>query len=163
MKKLIFFFIIFIFNFSFSQITISDNKLIKDGKSYKFSKYQEVLTNSEAQVLFKRSRTNRTISNVFAGFGGAFLGYGLARIVSTPSEYKSTFYGTTTTIKNDKGAYWACAGVGAVLVGIGIPFAVSAKNNAEKAVALENGEGVAFKPFFKFESTGTGIALSYNF
>jgi hypothetical protein len=133
MKKLIFFlqssFLIFFL------LTISGNKLIKDGKSYKFSKYQ-VLTNSEA-VLFKRSRTNRTISNVFA-----ILGYGLARIVSTPSEYKATFYGTTTTVKNDKGAYWACAGVGAVLVGIGIPFAVSAKNNAENAVALENGEGL---------------------
>ena len=159
MKKLIFFFTIFIFNFSFSQVTISGNKLIKDGKSYKFSKYQEVLTNSEAQVLFKRSRTNRTISNVFAGFGGGFMGFGLARALSGGD--KTVIINGQTVTQKSKG--WELVGIGAGLVGIGIPFALAAKKNTQKALELENGTGTAFQPYFKIETAGTGLALSYNF
>ena len=159
MKKLIFFFTIFIFNFSFSQVTISGNKLIKDGKSYKFSKYQEVLTNSEAQVLFKRSRTNRTISNVFAGFCGGFMGFGLARALSGGD--KTVIINGQTVTQKSKG--WELVGIGAGLVGIGIPFALAAKKNTQKALELENGTGTAFQPYFKIETAGTGLALSYNF
>ena len=159
MKKLIFLFTIFIFNFSFSQVTISGNKLIKDGKSYKFSKYQEVLTNSEAQVLFKRSRTNRTISNVFAGFGGGFMGFGLARALSGGD--KTVIINGQTVTQKSKG--WELVGIGAGLVGIGIPFALAAKKNTQKALELENGTGTAFQPYFKIETAGTGLALSYNF
>ena len=159
MKKLIFLFTIFIFNFSFSQVTISGNKLIKDGKSYRFSKYQEVLTNSEAQVLFKRSRTNRTISNVFAGFGGGFMGFGLARALSGGD--KTVIINGQTVTQKSKG--WELVGIGAGLVGIGIPFALAAKKNTQKALELENGTGTAFQPYFKIETAGTGLALSYNF
>ena len=159
MKKLIFLFTIFIFNFSFSQVTISGNKLIKDGKSYKFSKYQEVLTNSEAQVLFKRSRTNRTISNVFAGFGGGFMVFGLARALSGGD--KTVIINGQTVTQKSKG--WELVGIGAGLVGIGIPFALAAKKNTQKALELENGTGTAFQPYFKIETAGTGLALSYNF
>lgn len=162
MKKIIFLFAIFICNFIFSQVSLSGNKLVKDGQPYKFSEYKEVLTNAEAQTLFKKARTNRTIGNIFAGVGGAFMGFGLARIISTPSEY--TVYGTSTTIKNNKSPFWTAIGIGAVVTGLGIPFAVLAKKNTEKAIAIENGESSnAFQPYFQLESAGNGISLSYNF
>lgn len=54
-------------------------------------------------------------------------------------------------------------GIGAGLVGIGIPFAISAEKNAKRALALENGESNVFKPHFKIENSENGIAFSYHF
>jgi hypothetical protein len=48
-------------------------------------------------------------------------------------------------------------------VGVGIPFALAANKNAKKAISIENGEPTAFQPYFKLESAGNGLALSYNF
>lgn len=163
MKKSIIFFAIFISGFSFSQVTLSGNKLMKDGQSYKFSEYKQVLTNAESQTLFKRARTNKTIGNIFGGIGGGLMGFGLARIIITPKETTYNFNGTTSTVKNDKGPYWTTVGIGAVLVGLGIPFSISSQKNVEKAIALENGESVSFQPYFQLEGTGNGVALSYNF
>jgi len=33
----------------------------------------------------------------------------------------------------------------------------------KKALEIENGEPTAFQPYFKLETAGTGMALSYNF
>ncbi|MCW4451571.1 hypothetical protein OK344_05050 [Kaistella sp. BT6-1-3] len=53
-------------------------------------------------------------------------------------------------------------GIGVVLIGIGIPFAIAANKNAKKALEIENGGATAFKPYFRVETAGTGMALSYN-
>ena len=65
-------------------------------------------------------------------------------------------------IEKPKGS-WTIIGIGAGLIGIGIPFAIAADKNAKKAIAIENGEPTAFQPYFKLESAGNGLALSYNF
>lgn len=74
-----------------------------------------------------------------------------------------TINGQPQVIKQDKSAAWTAVGIGAGIVGIGIPFALAAKKNADKAIQLENSESTAFQPYFKVETAGNGLALSYHF
>ncbi len=62
-----------------------------------------------------------------------------------------------------KGEGWGFVAAGVGIIGIGIPFALATDKNTKKALEIENGGANAFQPYFKLESTGNGIALSYNF
>jgi len=146
----------------FSQVSLDKNKLVKEGVSYKLSDYKSVLVNPEAQQYFKKSRTNNTVGSIFGGVGGAFMGFGIARALSG-GETKVMINNSVQTVKQDKGGAWALVGIGAGIVGIGIPFAVAAHKNAKKAIAIENGETTAFTPYFRLETAGNGFAFSYNF
>ena len=99
---------------------------------------------------------------MFAGIGGGVLGFGLARALSG-GETKVNINGQTQVVKQDKSTAWTAVGIGAGIVGIGIPFAIAANKNAKKALEIENGGATAFQPYFKLETAGNGMALSYNF
>jgi len=146
---------------AFGQVSVKKNKLVKDGQTYKMSQYENVFSNAEALETFKKSRTNNTVGSIFAYTGGFGIGLGLGGILFSPKEYQHSLSGNM--IKNDKSGYWAIVGIGAGLVGIGIPFAIASKKNMDKALQIENGESTAFQPYFKLESAGNGLALSYNF
>lgn len=161
MKKFLLFTVLFSAQSVFSQVTMENNRLVKDGQTYKMSQYNDVFKNPEAATLFKKARTNATVGQVFAYAGGFSLGLGLATLISGK---KNTVYanGTSYTKEAKKGGLgFLAAGVG--LIGVGVPFAMSANKNAKKAIALENGEATAFQPYFKLESAGNGLAFSYNF
>ncbi|EKB61018.1 hypothetical protein [Bergeyella zoohelcum] len=146
----------------FAQVSLDGNKLLKDGQSYKFKEYEQVFNNAEAKVYFKKARTNKTVGDIISFTGGFGLGLGLAGVLFTPQYSTEKISGQK--FKNDKGGYWTMLGIGAGLVGVSIPFYVGYGKNASKAVAIENGtEPVSFKPYFKVESNGSNIALSYNF
>lgn len=162
MKKVLFLTIALFFQSTYAQVEMSGNKLMKDGQTYKMSKYNDVFKNPEALSYFKKARTNNTVGTIFAGVGGGVMGVGLARALSG-GKTNVTVNGQPQTIKQDNSAAWTAVGIGAGIVGIGIPFALAAKKNADKAIQLENGESTAFQPYFKLESAGTGLALSYNF
>lgn len=161
MNKTILFSALIFSQFYFAQVSLEKNKLVKDGVRYKYSKYEEVFQNNEAKEYFKKSRTNGTVSEVFAYTGGGALGFGLATLI-TGKKNTITSNGVTYTKEAKKGGLGILlAGVG--LIGVGIPFAIAADKNAKKAVELENGEITAFRPYFKVESAENGLALSYNF
>lgn len=162
MKKILLLSVALLSQMNFAQISLEKNKLVKDGTKYKMSDYRSVFKNQEALNYFQKSRTNNTLGTIFGAAGGAFMGFGLAKALSGGETKVTTNYGTQT-IKQDKGSAWALVGIGAGLVGIGIPFALAAKKNADKAIATENGEATAFQPYFKVESACNGIAMSYNF
>lgn len=147
------------FQQAFGQVSISSNRLIKDGQEYRFSKYRDVFSNPEARTAFSKARTNSTVGQIFAYTGGFAIGFGL--IPALQGNKTETRNGMT--YKRDASAAWTVVGIGAGLVAIGIPFAVASGKNAEKALKLENGESTAFKPYFKLETAGNGMALSYNF
>lgn len=161
MKKLTIFFLFLCFNSAFSQISIEKNKLVKDGTKYKFSQYEQVFQNSEAREYFKKARSNKTAGEIFAYTGGFSLGFGLVTLISGK---KNTVYsnGVAYTKEAKKGG-WGFLGAGVGLIGIGIPFALAAEKNAKKSLQIENGESTAFQPYFKIESAGNCLALSYNF
>ncbi|SFI28306.1 hypothetical protein [Halpernia frigidisoli] len=153
---------VFLFsNFYFSQVTIESNHLVKDGKSYKLSQYEDVLQSDAAKSYVKKARTNNTVGQIFAGVGGASLGFGLARALSG-GKTTITINGTQQIIKQNKTNAYAAMGVGAGLIGIGVPFILAANKNLKKGIAAENGE-VAKTAYFKIEAAGNGFALSYNF
>ena len=161
MKKILLLGLLISFQTVFSQVSMEKNKLVKDGVKYKFSKYEEVFQNSEAKDYFKKARTNNTAATIFAYTGGFGLGFGLATLISG-KENTIHANGTTYTKEAKKGGWgFLLGGVG--LIGIGIPFALAADKNAKKAIELENGATTAFQPYFKLESAGNGLALSYNF
>lgn len=162
MKKILLFCLALSFQSAFSQVSMSGNKLMKDGHTYKISKYNEVFKNTEALSYFKKARTNNTVGTIFAGVGGGVLGVGIARALSG-GQTTVTINGQPQVIKQDNSAAWTAVGIGAGIVGIGIPFALAAKKNADKAIQLENGESTAFQPYIKVETAGNGLALSYNF
>ena len=159
MNKFLLFFAFFIAQNVFSQVTISGNRLIKDGQEYKFSKYRDVFTNSEAEVAFSKARTNSTVGQIFAYAGGFGIGFGL--IPALQGNKTETRNGMV--YKRDASSAWTVVGIGAGLVAIGIPFAIASNKNADKALKLENGEEIAFQPYFKLETAGNGMAVSYNF
>ncbi|MBW8362401.1 MAG: hypothetical protein K0M56_09485 [Kaistella sp.] len=159
MKKILLFTVLFCAQSVFSQVTMEKNKLVKDGQTYKMSQYNAVFKNPEAVSLFKKARTNATVGQIFAYTGGFAIGFGIIPALS--GKKQEVRNGIVYENQPSKG--WAVVGIGAGLVGIGIPFAIAANKNAEKAMALENGEATAFQPYFKLETTGNGLALSYNF
>lgn len=160
MKKLFLFSLLLLFQFSFSQVSMSKGKLNKEGQTYKLSEYEQVFQNPDAIAYFKKYRTNNTVSLIFGGAGGACIGFGLARALSGGDKTVYDTYGVAHELET-KG--WELVGIGAGLVAIGIPFALSAKKNQNKAIDAENGKNTAFQPYFKMETLGTGLALSYIF
>jgi len=159
MKKQILLSLTLAFQFSFSQVSLSNGKLNKDGKDYKFSEYKQVFQNQEALNYYTKYKTNKNFSLVFGGVGGACMGFGLARALSGGDKTFIDSYGVTHKTKT-KG--WELVGVGAGLVAIGIPFSLSAKKNLNKAIDIENGTIIP-SAYFKIETSGSSIALSYNF
>lgn len=161
MKNLILFVSILLSQISFAQVSYEKNKLIKDGVKYKLSKYEDVFTKTEARDYFKKARTNKTVGEIFAYSGGFSLGFGIGRLLAGGEK---TVYvnGVKQTFKSESKG-WGFIAAGAGLIGIGIPFALAADKNAKKAISIENGETVAFQPYFKIESIGNGLAMSYNF
>lgn len=151
---------LFVFQQAFAQVSLSGNRLSKDGQTYKFSQYKEVFTRPEAQAVFQKSRTNNTMAQVFSYSGGFLVGFGL--VPALKGKKQEIRNGIVYENQPNKG--WTLVGIGAGLIGVGIPFAVGASKNAKKAIEIENGEtATAFKPHFKLESAGTGLSLSYNF
>ncbi len=159
MKKQFLLTFIFFFQFSFSQVSLSNGKLNKDGLDYKFSEYKQVFQNQEALNYYTKYKTNKTVSMIFGGVGGACMGFGLARALSGGDKTFVDSYGVTHKTKT-KG--WGLVGVGAGLVGIGIPFSLSAKKNLNKAIDIENGIKTP-SAYFKIETSVNSIVLSYNF
>lgn len=161
MKKIIFFGLAFCFQSIFSQVSVGKNRLVKDGTKYRFSQYEQVFQNTEARDYFKKVRSNKTAAEIFAYTGGFSLGFGLATLISGK---ENTIYANGTAYKKEaKKGGWGFLAAGVGLIGVGIPFAIAAKKNTDQAIQLENGEPTAFQPYFKLESAGNGMALSYHF
>lgn len=161
MKKLLLFTAVLLINFGFSQVSMQGDKLVKDGQTYKMKDYKSVFENEEARAYFEKAKTNSTVSQAFALVGGVAIGVGVTRAIMGPGK-RYDLNGKVIG-KNEKPKFtWGLAGIGLGVVGIGIPFALAAKKNADKAIRIENGE-TAFQPYFKLETAGNGLALSYNF
>lgn len=161
MNKILLLVAMICFQTAFSQVSLEQNRLVKDGVKYKFSKYEEVFENKEALESFKKARTNKVVGEIFAYTGGFTLGFGLAQALQSKNKTINV-NGQTVKVEKAKGA-GTIIGVGVGLIGIGIPFAIATGKNAKKALDIENGETTAFQPYFKLESAGNGMALSYNF
>ncbi|QFG52099.1 hypothetical protein [Chryseobacterium sp.] len=159
MKKMILFGMMLSFTLGTAQVTMEKNKLVKDGQTYKLKEFRSVFKDPNAASTFHKARTNAAVSNVFGYAGGFLIGFGIVPALSG----KKTEVRNGVVYENKPSRGWAVVGIGAGLVGVGIPFAYAADKQAKKALALENGEPTAFRPHFKLESAGTGVALSYNF
>lgn len=159
MKKILLLGVMISFQSVFSQVSMTGNKLEKDGQTYKMSKSNDVFSNPEAQKAFKKARTNNTVGQIFAISGGSLIGIGIIPALSGKKQEVRN----GMVYENQPSRGWAVVGVGAALVGVGIPFAVAAGKNAKKALEIENGGATAFQPYFRLETAGTGMALSYNF
>ncbi|KIA89254.1 hypothetical protein [Kaistella jeonii] len=148
----------------FSQVALSGNKLIKDGKTYKMYQYEQVFQKSEALENMKKARSNNTIASILGFGGGISLGFGIAQLIAhgkTRTAYD--IFGNPYTIKPDNNDAWILIGAGAGLIVIAIPLSAAGKKKVDQAIRIENGETTSFKPYFKIENSGNGLALSYNF
>ncbi len=163
MKKVLFLSLIFYFQSIFSQVSMSGNKLEKDGQLYAMSEYRKVFKNVDAINYFSKSRTNATAASVVGFTGGLAVGGGLANILFSPKMETFGSHGSTYEVRTDHSVAWLVTGIGAGLIVVGIPFALAAKKNTKKAIKLENGESTVFQPYFRLETAGNGLALSYNF
>ena len=148
------------FQFTFSQVSLSNGKLYKDGQNYRFSDYKQVFQNQEALNYYQNYKTNKTVSMIFGGLGGALMGFGFARALSGGDK---TYVDDNGTVHKTETKGWGLVGLGAGLVAVGIPFSISAKKNLNKAIDTENNKNTGFNPYFKLETSGTALALSYNF
>lgn len=148
----------------FSQVTLSGNRLERDGQSYKFSQYEKAFSNPVASNFFKKGRANKTAGDVVSSIGGFGMGLSLGLILSSPKEQNVSYgpYGSGT-VKTDNSSRWAVFGASAGIALVSIPFYIGAKKNFDKAIAAENTQSNAFHPYFKLNNTSDGLALSYHF
>jgi len=163
MKKIIFASAILLTQTVYSQVSLSGNKFLKDGKTYKISQYDQVFQKSESLELLKKAKTNRTTATVLCFGGGFSLGFGIAQIIAhgkTKTAYD--IFGNPYTIKPRNTTAWTMVAIGGGLVAIAIPVGAGAKKDIDEAIKMENGT-TAFQPYFKIENSGGGLALSYNF
>lgn len=163
MKKILFLGLALTFQSAFSQVSMSGNKLEKNGQTYKISEYDKVFTNPVATDYFKKGRSNKTAGDVISSIGGFGMGLSLGLIISTPKDQKVSTPNGSVTTTTDNSARWAVLGASAGIALVSIPFYLGAKKNFDKAIQNENGETTAFQPYFKLQSAGNGVALSYNF
>ncbi len=164
MNKIVLFSLLFLAQNAFSQVSVVKNKLVKDGQTYKMRQYTEVFKNPEAVTNFKLAKTNRTIADVLAITGGIGMGFTLGQIITSPKEGRLPDpFGGYVVFKTDNSARWTVFAASAGLAVISIPLYISSQKNSDKALQLENGEATAFQPYFKVETAGNSLALSYNF
>lgn len=164
MNKILFIGAALLCNTAFGQVSMSGNKLVKNGQTYKAKEYKQVFSNVDAQNYFAKSRTNNTVASVLGFTGGFALGTSIPMMLRKRKESVIVTTPNGPVYAKTDGPYgYGYALIGAGLIGAGIPFAIAAKKNAKKAIDTENGETTAFKPYFKVESAGTAVALSYNF
>ena len=148
----------------FSQVALSGNKLIKDGKTYKMSQYEQVFQKSEALESMKKARSNNTVASILGFGGGASLGFGVAQLIASGTTRTAyDIFGNPYTIKPDNNDAWILAGAGAAAIVLAIPLSAAGKKKVNEAIQIENGESNAFTPYFKIQTAGNGLALSYNF
>ena len=163
MKKVLFIGLVFCFQSLFSQVSLSGNKLVKDGQTYKLSQYEQVFSKAEASEYFKKGRSNKTAGDVISSIGGFGLGLSLGLIISSPKDQNVSTPNGPASVKTDNSARWAVLGASAGIALASIPFYLGAKKNFDKAIQTENADTAVFQPFFKLENAGTSLALSYNF
>lgn len=139
---------------------------IKGNQKYKSSEYKKVFTNPEALAYMKKSRTNNAVSQVFGVMGGGLVGWGLASAISGKKTVQNG-----VVIKEQAKGGWGLVGAGVGLIGIAIPFAIGSSKNLKNAVKAQNNadrngsevQNTHASNFYKLESGGNGIGLSYNF
>lgn len=164
MTKASFISALFCSSMAFSQVTIADNYLVKDGKTYSISEYKQVFSNAQAQQFMAKSRTNRTVAGILGFAGGFSLGASIPMMLRKKEQsiIRGPYGDTVITTGGPYGYGYALVGLG--LIAAGIPFEIAGKRNREKAIATENGQSSAnSKPYFKLENAGNGLAFSYNF
>ncbi len=168
MRKLFTVLTLVLFQFIFSQENTSTNQLSKislsengnffiyDNQAYGLKHYNIIFKNEEAKSILANARANKSIGNVLGFTGGFLMGFGFIMGISGSND---------PNIDQDsyKNAGWSVFGVGAGVALLSLPFSLSVKSKLRKAVDIENGQKTAFNPYFKFQTTGNGIALSYHF
>ncbi|WDT68698.1 hypothetical protein [Cloacibacterium sp. TD35] len=168
MRKLFTLFTLVLIQFIFSQentftnqtqkISLSENGnfFIYNNQTYGLKHYNIIFKNEEAKSILTSARANKSIGNVLGFTGGFLMGFGFIMGISGSND---------PNIDQDsyKNAGWSVFGIGAGVTLLSLPFSLSVKSKLKKAVEIENGEKTAFNPYFKFQSTGNGIALSYHF
>ncbi|VBB45060.1 conserved exported hypothetical protein [uncultured Paludibacter sp.] len=159
-KKLIITAFIFLFSLSlFSQnsgdsIVIKkgslENKYLLNDKPLSLNQIENLLqTNTDAMIYVNKAKSTATVSYIFAGIGGALIGYPIG-----------------TALGGGK-PNWILAGIGAALVAIDIPIVKSADSKLEKAVEIYN-SGLTPKTDkqsynIHFGLNQNGLALVINF
>ncbi|WP_435138260.1 hypothetical protein [Formosa sp. A9] len=157
MKKIIIVIIGFFFlNFSFGQeiemkLIFFGYKFIQNGQKLNWKALDNATeSNLEANLLIKKAKTHKTISNILSFAGGALIGIPIGQSIS------------------DQDPNWTLAYIGGGIIGIGIPFSLSAFNKANEGVdkynlSLKSATAFEFKPEFKVMANGNGIRLSMVF
>lgn len=168
MRKLFTLFTLVLIQFIFSQentftnqtqkISLSENGnfFIYNNQTYGLKHYNIIFKNEEAKSILASARANKSIGNVLGFTGGFLMGFGFIMGISGSND---------PNIDQDsyKNAGWSVFGIGAGVTLLSLPFSLSVKSKLKKAIEIENGEKTAFNPYFKFQTTGNGIALSYHF
>ncbi|MFV0606003.1 MAG: hypothetical protein ACK5NK_09205 [Niabella sp.] len=99
-------------------------RFTQDGQNLKMKQLLSITQNNTAAYgKMKKARSNNTVGTIIGSIGGFMVGYTLGTAISGKPN-------------------WAVAEVGAGLIGVSIPFSVSAVKHAKKGAALYN-EGVS--------------------
>jgi hypothetical protein len=101
--------------------------------------------NPQAYKEFKLAKTNSTVSNLLGFSGGLLVGFTIGESIAGVEPE------------------WGFAGVGAVLIGVSIPFNIAFKNRAVSAIDIYNGTTPTsrIQPSFHFYGTGASLVIKF--
>ena len=100
MKKILLLSAVISFQTAFSQVSMTGNKLEKNGQTYKMSKSNDVFSNPEAQKAFKKARTNNTVGQIFAISAGSLIGIGIIPALSGKTWNNLCIQGKCLLVRN---------------------------------------------------------------
>lgn len=121
----------------------------QNGENLKMKDMLEITkSNPTAYAQMKKARNKSTVSSIFGGVGGFLVGYTIGTAIA------------------GKDPNWAVAGVGAGLIGAGIPFSVNAGKYAKRAVSnynqgLQNLTTKTLQMEAVIAANGLGIKLTF--
>lgn len=130
-------------------IEIQKNRFFQNGQRLAMPQLLEITKpNDAAYAEMKKAQTNSVVGAVFGGVGGFLIGFPLGTAIGGGDPN------------------WAMAGIGAVVVAIGIPFSVSGTKHAKEGVSIYN-EGLKstsfMRPEIEFGLTNNGLGLALRF
>ncbi len=156
MKTLLFLLTLFVCSAAIGQSTsgpimpnTSGNAFILHGKFLKPGEMVNILAvNPEAQAVMKKAKSNYTAAQIFGAVGGALIGFPIGTALGGGEPV------------------WAMTGAGAGFIAISIPFSISYKKKANKAIELYNKglkETKLQSPEISLGPTSNGFGLALIF
>lgn len=123
----------------------------QNGESIKMKQLMKIVENNTSSYeLIRKARTEKTFAWILGNSGSALVGFSIGNALGGGNDS------------------WTIAGIGAGLIGVAVPLAISGNKKAKKGVeaynsSLDTTSQYNFKPTYTLKTNAYGIGLVIRF